>query len=160
MRDLIKDLVRLVADTLPLPEPIYEFGALQVEGQEGYADLRLLFPGKQYVGADIRPGPGVDVLLDLHAIDLPDATVGTVLCLDTLEHVEYPRRAVAEMHRILHPGGFLLLSSVLDFPIHDHPHDYWRFTPDGLRSLLQPFADQVVVAVGPADFPHTVAGIG
>ncbi|HBL31764.1 MAG TPA: methyltransferase type 11 [Acidobacteria bacterium] len=160
MRTSIKDYARLVATTLPIAEPVYEFGALQVAGQEGFADLRPLFPGKTYVGCDMRPGPGVDRLLDLHALDLPDATAGTILCFDTLEHVEYPHRAVEEMFRVLRPGGVLAITSVMDFHIHDHPHDYWRFTPDAFRSLLRPCAQVQVDWAGREIFPHTVVGLG
>jgi SAM-dependent methyltransferase len=160
VRVLVKEFVRLVAETLPVPEPIYEFGALQVPGQEGFADLRPLFPGRPYVGCDLRPGPGVDRVLDLHRIDLPDGAAGTVLLLDTLEHVERFWVALDEVRRILRPGGLLLLSSVMDFPIHDHPADYWRFTPEGFRALLRPFDPSFVGYAGEADAPHTVVGLG
>jgi len=160
MRKTIKDFVGIVAECLPVAEPIYEFGSLQVPEQEGWADLRPLFPGKRYVGADMREGLGVDQLLDLHAIDLPEASVGTVLCMETLEHVEYPRRAVEEIHRILAPAGFAVISSQMNFPIHDYPYDYWRFTPEAFRSLLKPFAASFVGPAGNKDFPHTVVGIG
>lgn len=159
MRDLIKYFVEICADCLPIREPIYEFGSLQVPGQEGYADLRVFFPDKKYIGADMRPGTGVDVILNLHTIDLPSKSVGSVLCLDTLEHVEYPRRALAEIHRILDDDGILILSSVMDFPIHDYPQDYWRFTPEGFRSLLNDFHSSVISFAGES-FPHTVIGIG
>ena len=89
MRDTIKHFVRLVAEFLPIHEPIVEFGALQVAGQQGFADLRPLFPGKQYLGTDVRAGPGVDRILDLHNIDLDAESVGTALALETLEHVEF-----------------------------------------------------------------------
>jgi SAM-dependent methyltransferase len=160
MRKSIKDYIRLLAETLPAAEPVYEFGALQVEGQEGFADLRPFFPGKTYVGCDMRPGPGVDRVLNLHDIDLPADTAGTMICCDTLEHVEYPHRAVEEMFRVLRPGGFLAITSTMDFHIHDHPHDYWRFTPDAFRSLLRPCSQIQVDVAGRDIFPHTVVGIG
>jgi SAM-dependent methyltransferase len=158
MRDIVRDWVRLCAGALPLAEPIVEFGALQVEGQQGYADLRPFFPGRRYVGADRRRGPGVDLVLDLHAVALRAGSVGTALSLDTLEHVEFVREAVLELHRALAPGGVLLLVSVMDFPIHGYPHDYWRFTPEAFRSLLRPFADSVVSWAGRERLPHTVVG--
>ena len=160
MRRSIKDYARLLAETLPVQDPVYEFGSLQVEGQEGFANLRPLFPGRDYVGCDMRPGPGVDRILDLHGLDLPSDSVGTILCFDTLEHVEYPHRAVEEMFRVLRPGGWLAITSVMDFHIHDHPHDYWRFTPDAFRSLLRPCAQVRVDWAGRDIFPHTVVGIG
>ena len=159
MRRAIKEYLAIGARLLPFPEPIYEFGALQVEGQEGFADLRPLFPGKEYVGCDLRRGPGVDRILDLHAIDLPDASVGSVLILDTLEHVEFCRKAVSEIHRILKGGGVVAASSVMDFPIHEHPNDYWRFTPSGFRSLFGQFETVLVDWAGEELKPHTVVAV-
>ncbi len=160
MRPLVRDFVALVARELELSGPIYEFGALQVPGQGDAADLRPLFPGREYVGCDMREGPGVDRVLNLHALDLPDASVGSVLSLDTLEHVEYPRKAMREMHRVLQPGGVIAISSVMNFPIHAYPDDYWRFTPAAFRSLLEDFDACAVAGAGAEDFPHSVVGIG
>ncbi len=160
MREIIKHFIRICADTLPISEPIYEFGSFQVPGQEGFADLRPFFKGMQYVGADTRKGPGVDVVLNLHSINLPSESVGTVLVLDTLEHVEFPRRALSELFRILKSGGVLIISSVMDFPIHDYPYDYWRFTPEGFKSLLGDFPKSFVGYSGADNFPDTVIGVG
>ena len=160
MQQAIRDLVAIAKKTLPIRTPIYEFGSLQVPGQEQSADLRSLFPGQEYVGVDMREGPGVDRLLNLHEIDLPPESAGTVLCLDTLEHVEYPHRALKEIHRILVPDGIAVITSVMDFPIHDHPYDYWRFTPEAFSSILKPFSHSFVGFAGNARFPRTVVGIG
>ncbi len=160
MRELIKDFVRICTKTLPLEGPVYEFGSLQVPGQVGFADLRPLFPGTPYVGSDMREGPGVDTILDLHDIALPADSVGTVLVMDTLEHVAFPHRAVAEVHRIIRPDGIAIISSVMQMRIHDYPHDYWRFTPEGFKVLLEPFAEAIVSYAGTEAFPHTVVGIG
>ena len=160
MRKSIKEFVETCQGALELEEPVYEFGSFQVEGQTGFADLRPLFPGRAYVGCDCREGPGVDRVLDLHALELPDATAGSILCLDTLEHVEFPRRAVAEMLRILKPGGLMIVSSTMYFPVHEHPRDYWRFTPDGFASLLGEFEYRLVESAGWDDFPALVVGVG
>ncbi|MBW8040458.1 MAG: class I SAM-dependent methyltransferase [Planctomycetes bacterium] len=160
MRESIKQFVEIVAGTLSIPEPIYEFGSLQVPGQEGFADLRPLFAGKEYVGCDMQEGPGVDRILNLHKIDLPSETAGTVLMLDTLEHVEFVRKATEEAHRILKPDGILVISSIMNFPIHDYPYDYWRFTPEAFKSLLKIFGSCFVDFAGDEQFPHTVVGVG
>jgi len=160
MRETIKKFVSLVASSFTIKEPIYEFGALQVPGQEGFADLRPLFPGEEYVGVDMREGRGVDRLLNLHKIDLPSESAGTVLCLDTLEHVEYPHRALEEIHRILKSDGIAVISSTMYFPIHDYPNDFWRFTPQALKSILKPFTGSFIGFAGEANFPHTLVGIG
>jgi SAM-dependent methyltransferase len=160
MRDSMKEFMALCVDNLSFPEPIYEFGALQTEGQEGFADIRPLFPGKQYIGTDFREGLGVDLTLDLHHIDLPEKSVGSAIVLDTLEHVEYPRKAMDELHRVIRPGGLVIISSVMRARIHSYPDDYWRFTPGGFKSLLKNFQHSFVSYAGDPLFPHAVVGIG
>jgi SAM-dependent methyltransferase len=160
MRKSIKDFVGIVSTSIPILDPICEFGALQVAGQEGFADLRPLFPAKEYIGCDMREGLGVDKVINLHDIALTSESIGTVLCLDTLEHVEYPRSALEEIHRILKPEGVAIITSVMNFQIHDYPDDYWRFTPEAFKSILKPFSSSFVGFAGIEDFPHTVVGIG
>ena len=46
MRQVVKDFAAIVSGLLPIEEPVYEFGALRVGGQEDFADLRPLFAGK------------------------------------------------------------------------------------------------------------------
>ena len=116
MRENIKQYVKIVTENLQLSEPIYEFGSLQVPGQEGFADLRPFFPKCKYVGADMCEGLGVDTILNLHSIDLPSGSVGSVLCLDTLEHVEYPHTALKEIHRILDPKNGVVVITLATFP--------------------------------------------
>ena len=151
----------LCARSLPILEPVYEFGSWQPPGQGSFADLRPFFPGRKYVGADMRDGPGVDCLLNLHHLDLPDSSVGTDLLIAVVEHVEFPRQALAEVYRVLKPGGWVAIASHMNFPIHSHPCDYWRFTPEGFRSLLREFSAVVVSQAGDDSLnPQTVVAIG
>ena len=62
-----------------------------------------------------------------------------VLCTEVLEHLPEPQKAIDEMFRVLKPGGQLLLTTRFLFPIHDAPHDYFRYTKYGLRHLLRRF---------------------
>jgi len=160
MRDHNKTFCRLVTETFDCPGPIFEFGSYQVEGQVDYADLRALFRGKDYVGCDMRPGPGVDRVEDVSAIGLPDASAGTVLCIETFEHVFEVRRAFDEVFRILKPGGLFVITSPLNFRIHGYPDDYWRMTPNCLRRMLEPYAARLTGYQGYHKFPHSVMGLG
>ncbi len=160
MRDHNKAFCEQVARAFPCPGPVYEFGAYQVEGQEDYANLRALFPGKPYVGCDMRLGPGVDRVEDVSAISLPDGAAGTVLCIETFEHVFEVRRAFDEVFRVLRPGGVFVLTSPLNFRIHGYPDDYWRMTPNCLRRMLDPYAARVIGWQGHQAFPHTVMALG
>lgn len=160
MRPCVRHFVTICVKNFALAEPVADFGALQVEGRENI-DMRPLFPGKRFIGSDFRAGAGVDLVADLERLALADESLGTVLCLDTLEHVEDPRAAVHEMSRVLAPGGVLVMTSVFDFPIHAFPNDYWRFTPEGFRSLLKPFPACFVGSYGARpEVPRTVVGIG
>jgi len=158
-----RKFVKICLDSLPLQNPVYEFGALQVH--EADTDKKyikdLIAPKHEYVGCDMRPGPGVDQVQNLHKLDIGDGIVGSIFSLDTLEHVEYPRRAVREMHRVLAPNGILIMSSVFEFPIHGYPSDYWRFTPNAFRSLMKIFAECRVYSFGPSETrPQVVIGVG
>jgi hypothetical protein len=158
-QQLIFDFVTELAGLIELPEPIVEFGSLQVEpGQPN--NLRALFAGREFVGTDMRPGPGVDRVEDLRALTFSDAELGTAVCLDTLEHCEDPLTACRELHRVLGDGGVCVLSSVMFFPIHGYPSDYWRFTPEGMRALLAPFDDVWVAGVGHPELPMQVVAVG
>jgi SAM-dependent methyltransferase len=160
MRDHNKAFCRLVAEGFDCPGPVFEFGSYQVEGQVDYADLRALFRGREYVGCDMRPGPGVDRVEDVSAINLPDGSAGTVLCIETFEHVFEVRRAFDEVFRILQPGGLFVITSPLNFRIHGYPDDYWRMTPNCLRRQLEPYAARVSGFQGYHRFPHSVMGLG
>ena len=160
MREHVRSFVAAAAETLALAGPVFEFGSYQVEGQQSRGNLRPLFTGRGYLGCDLRPGPGVDRIEDLARLSLSDSVAGTVVCVDTLEHVLEARRAVDEMIRVLAPGGVLLVAVPFAFHIHHHPHDYWRLTPACVSELLAPLAASLVGSQGDESSPHTVYGIG
>jgi SAM-dependent methyltransferase len=156
-------LYGVVADLVAegsLPDPVVEFGSMQVEpGQPN--DLRPLFAGRPFIGTDFREGPGVDRVEDLRKLSFADGEIGTALCLDTLEHCADPLAAVRELHRVVSPnGGVCLITSVMLMGIHGYPNDYWRFTPEGFRLLLEGFDDVDVASMGNPEAPFWVFGIG
>jgi SAM-dependent methyltransferase len=160
MRDNVKEFVRLVTTVVPIIEPVIEIGSFQVDEQVGYADLRSFFPGKEYIGCDMRWGPGVDRIENVEHLNFESGVVGSVLILDTLEHVQNPIVALWEIHRVLKPGGIVVMSSVMAWPIHDYPSDYWRFTPQSFEFLLERFETRLVYVQGQKAFPHAIFGLG
>ena len=156
MNLFLRGLVRAVAETFDLPGPVLEVGARQVAGQEALCELRGLFPGKEYVGLDVRPGPGVDLVGDVEDLPQKDGSVGTVLALSAFEHVRHFLRGFEEVRRVLRPGGALLVACPFYFHLHAHPSDYWRFSPQALELLLADYPSQLVGWHGPASRPANV----
>jgi SAM-dependent methyltransferase len=149
-------VARACAEAFPLGGPVLEVGSYQVPGQEAFADLRSLFPGKEYVGIDIRPGKGVDCVGSVEALPQADASVGTVIAMSTFEHVRCFWRGFEEIYRVLRSDGVLLVSVPFNVPVHHHPNDYWRFTADGLEVLLEEYPHRIVGWHGPEDRPENV----
>ena len=110
MRNHLRRFIELTNETINLQAPIFEFGALQVHGNSALEDLRPPFPAKSYVGCDMRPGPGVDRVLNLHHLDLPDGAVGTAICITARVMHAKGRRdglraALEEIDRCSNAGG-------------------------------------------------------
>jgi len=156
MNHFLHGVARAVAETFAFPEPILEIGSYLVPGQEEIADLRTLFPRKAYVGMDRRPGPGVEFVADVEAMPQPDASVGTVIAMNTFEHVPRVWRGFEEIYRVLRPDGALLISCPFYFHIHGFPGDYWRFTPDALDLLLERYPSRIIGWHGPERRPANV----
>jgi|SRR5579862_2699718 len=89
-----------------------------------------------YAGADLHPGPGIRYVGPAESLGAPDASFDVALSTQVLEHTRDPARCVAEMRRVLAPGGLALISTHGVWPYHPMPGDYWRWTHEGLRALV------------------------
>lgn len=153
MNQFLCGVARAVSESFSLSGPILEVGSYQVAGQESYGNLRELFRGQPYLGIDARPGPGVDQLADVEDLPQDNHSVGTVLAMNVFEHVRRFWKGLDEVQRVLRPDGVLLLSVPFYFYIHSYPCDYWRFTPEALNLLLEPFPTRITGWQGPKKRP-------
>ena len=108
----------------------------------GSKPYERLFRVDQYVGLDIesertRTAAVADHYYDGHRFPFVDASFDALLCNQVLEHVFNPNEFVAEMHRVLKPGGRLVLTVPFVWDEHEQPLDYARYSSFGLRALFE-----------------------
>jgi len=116
---------------------VLDYGSM--EHAAGPGTYRPLIPENwAYIGCDVAPGPNVDrVMPGEYDTGLDADGIDIVISGQCLEHVRNPFRAVAEMARVLKPGGMMLLVAPFAWEVHRFPIDCWRFCPDGMEALMR-----------------------
>ena len=108
-------------------------------GQKPYAELLSAFV-TEHVGVDHPESPhsleAADVLSSAYQIPLESGSFDTALLSEVIEHLEDPTAALAEVRRLLRPGGKVILSAPFMWVLHEEPRDFYRYTPNGLRLIL------------------------
>jgi SAM-dependent methyltransferase len=115
-----------------------ELGSFDFNGS-----VRPLFTG-DYTGIDHQDGKGVDLIAEGSDLPFTDASFDVVVSTSQLEHDPTFWLTLAEVGRVLRPGGHFVLCTVSwNFLPHNLP-DYYRFLPD-THSLLMDLASCDVV---------------
>lgn len=107
----------------------------------------------------MRPTPRADLRTETPQARLDDVlpeSYEVILCSGLLEHIPDPQGLLDAFHRILTPGGKLILSASAVFSFHGCPHDYFHFTPYSLRLLLK---DWRTVSIRGTSQPFETIGI-
>ncbi len=98
------------------------------------------FPNFDYSALDLTDAPGADVKVEAGDITncphIQDESFDFIFSLDVFEHIDKPWLAGAEIERLLRPGGITMHSTLFSWRYHPCPIDYWRYSPDALRSLF------------------------
>lgn len=92
----------------------------------------------EYIGLDqaySAAGNDADVIGDSCALPFDNCSFDTVIATQVIEHVAEPRAMVAEIARVLRPGGVMLITAPFAWPLHEAPHDFQRFTRYGLEHI-------------------------
>jgi SAM-dependent methyltransferase len=109
-------------------------------GLKPYAEMFAPYV-TEHVGVDHPDSPhaltSVDVLATAYEVPLDSATFDVALLSEVLEHLEEPLVALKECSRLLGPGGKVIVTSPFAWVLHEEPRDYYRYSPHGLRWLLQ-----------------------
>ncbi len=126
-----------------------EPGQLVLDAGAGRAPYRDLFAHARYETADFLAVKGKkyvqpDYVCDLTEIPVDEGRFDHVVLTQVLEHVPEPERVLAELHRVLKPGGTLWLTAPFFYAEHERPYDFFRYTQFGLRRLLESVGFEVL----------------
>lgn len=135
VRGQIRHFIERHADKLG--DDVLEVGSRLTNADAWWIINRDLAQG-QWTGIDMQPGHGVDQVVDIHSP--PAEWTGRfsgVLCSEVLEHVARPWLALPKLREIMQPGGWMVVTTLTSFPIHGFPDDFYRYTPSGLKLLLE-----------------------
>jgi SAM-dependent methyltransferase len=107
----------------------------------GRSPYRGLFKHARYEAADFAQLSSayapLDYVCDITDIPVEDGHFDRVICNQVLEHVPEPEKAIAELYRVLKPGGRIFLSAPLFFAEHQKPYDFFRYTQFSLRKMFE-----------------------
>lgn len=105
----------------------------------GSAKYRNIIKQKtsEYITFDMVAGPNIDIVGDVLNLSFADGTFETIISSQVLEHVEKPWIMIKEIHRVLRFGGICILTAPFLVPFHPDPHDYFRYTTEGMKSLFK-----------------------
>jgi 2-polyprenyl-3-methyl-5-hydroxy-6-metoxy-1,4-benzoquinol methylase len=112
--DAIHDAVcRVLARRRPRPGTVLDVGC-----GTGRLAPRLAERWPRYVGLDVVRYPGLGPGLEFHAVDLDadalplaDDSVDLAVAVETIEHLENPRRFMRELTRVIRPGGCVVVTT-------------------------------------------------
>lgn len=154
-REGLDDFLRQGLQEFSCPQKVLAVGVAGPVEDLVRKELQNSFNNCQLVTLDINPLHHPDVVADVCALPFADNHFDAVCLIEVLEHIPEPFTAVSEIGRVLKPQGVLLFSVPFIFPMHDKPHDYFRFTVFGLQHLLKNFK---VVKISPkSNFVQTLS---
>ncbi len=126
----------------------------QVKGKEAYSAVHIFEDVAEFCQTDLNPEYGHEPL-DISDMEITSA-YDVVLCLNVLEHVHDFQIAVKNLHAALVDGGQLAMAVPFAFPLHDEPHDFYRYTEFALRRMPSDFRKVDVTCNGLTKMPYGI----
>ena len=100
----------------------------------------------EFIRLDFDREYAPDLVADVTALPMANASVDRVASNSLFEHVAYPHKVIEETFRILRPGGVMEVAMPFVWKRHGYPHDYVRLTPQFFERVCREtgFVDIVV----------------
>lgn len=115
---------------------LYDLGS----GDSPYKDFFMRY-AQHYIAVDWSLGKNdlkIDIIADLNQqLPIESAVADTVVTLSVLEHLNEPYVMLSEAYRILKSKGSIIIQVPWQWWIHEEPYDFFRYTPYGLKYLLE-----------------------
>lgn len=105
--------------------------------------------GDDLLNVDLLPYQNVDLICDIENIPFKDDSVDYIINIAVLEHVPNPEKVIAEIYRILKPGGKIYCFIPFMQPFHASPFDFQRFTYEGMKHQFSDFEILKLKSIGP-----------
>lgn len=140
---------------------VLELGTARVDPQVSTRRDAWVPHAAEYLGADIRSGVDVDIVADVHRLAdvVGEEQFDVVIACSTFEHYKYPHLAAHQVMRCLRLSGIVFVHTHQTFPLHAHPHDYFRFSREALAGCFNPRMGVGIVA-SDYEYPARVVGRG
>jgi SAM-dependent methyltransferase len=110
----------------------------------GSQQYRKFLGCREYFGIEWSADKRPPVVADVTQIPFCDAAFDSALCTEVLEHLPEPGRCLAEIHRVVKPGGSAFFTVPMTVYTHSEPHDFYRYTEFGLRYQLEQHGFEIV----------------
>ncbi|MEB2308207.1 MAG: methyltransferase domain-containing protein [Candidatus Brocadiaceae bacterium] len=115
-------------------------------GQKPYEKL---FNSSRYIGLELdtianRKNKKADYFYDGTTFPFQDNEFDSVIANEVFEHVFNSDNFLREIHRVLKPGGILLITVPFVWDEHEQPYDFARYTSFGLRHLLEKSGFEII----------------
>ncbi|MEK7554763.1 MAG: methyltransferase domain-containing protein [Patescibacteria group bacterium] len=124
---------------------VIEVGSYDMNGS--MRPTALAWKPAEYVGVDIVPGPGVDVICDADDVikKFGKERFDVVISTESIEHTRNWRTVISNLKNLAAPGGVILVTTCMPgHYYHPHPGDFWRYTPEDFKEI---FGDLEIKAI-------------
>tara|TARA_Y100000034_G_scaffold112577_1_gene146684 strand:+ start:561 stop:1154 length:594 start_codon:yes stop_codon:yes gene_type:complete len=93
---------------------VLDIGSFDVNGNE-----EMYFNECEFIGLDIGPGKGVDVVCPANEYDAPDQSFDTVISCECWEHNPFYKESIQNAVRMLKSGGYFIFTcATTGRPVH------------------------------------------